>query len=165
MTEPAASAPVREPSARLPLRWGDHATRLWAGTWLIVGGGVSIAGSNTEALWVLAMGTVAHVAGWCILPSAGWRRVLGVGPSTLTMWLLLAGPRFVIVLVAPYLLWLCVRHRSALSALTAIPVAAVALLVGDLFGQDYTRMLPALAIVGTTMVAGAWAARFIGRRR
>lgn len=160
--EPAAGL---EPSARLPLRWGDHATRLWAGIWLIVGGGVSIAGSNTEALWVLAMGTVAHVAGWCILPSAGWRRAIGVGPSTLTMWLLLAGPRFVIVLVVPYLLWLCVRHRSALSTLTAIPVAVAALGMGDVFGQDYTRMLPALAIVGVTMATGAWAARLIGRRR
>jgi hypothetical protein len=160
---PARTA--RRPATLPPLRWGDAATRLWAGSWLIVGGGVAIAGSNTEALWVLAIGTLAHVAGWCILPAAGWRRTVAVAPATLTMWLLLAGPRFVIVLVVPYLLWLLVRHRSALSALTALPVAAVALLVGDAAGLDYARMLPTLAIVGVTMVAGAWAARLVDRRR
>ncbi|MCS0498713.1 hypothetical protein [Protaetiibacter mangrovi] len=156
--------PWREPTSLLPLRWGDHATRLWAGSWLVVGGGVSIAGSNTEALWVLAMGTAAHVVGWCILPSAGWRRVVAVAPATLTMWLLLAGPRFLVVLALPYLLWLLVRHRPRLASLTGIGVAAVALLVGDAVGQDYSRMLPALAVVGATMVGGAWVARLIARR-
>lgn len=153
------------PASLPPLRWGDAATRLWAGTWLIVGGGVAIAGSNTEALWVLTLGTIAHAAGWCILPSAGWRRAVAVAPATLTMWLLLAGPRFVIVLVVPYLLWLLVRHRSALGALTALPVAAAAILVGDVAGLDYTRMLPALAVVGVTMLACAWGAGLLARRR
>lgn len=153
------------PTSLPPLRWGDVPTRLWAGAWLLLGGGVAIAGSNTEALWVLAIGTVAHAAGWCLLPSAGWRRTVAVGPATLTMWLLLAGPRFVIVLVVPYLLWLLVRHRSALAALTAVPVAMVALLVGDAFGQDYTRMLTALGIVGVAMLAAGWLAQLIDRRR
>lgn len=153
------------PTSLPPLRWGDVPTRLWAGAWLLVGGGAAIAGSNTEALWVLAIGTVAHAAGWCLLPSAGWRRTVAVGPATLTMWLLLAGPRFVIVLVVPYLLWLLVRHRSTLAALTAVPVAMVALLVGDAFGQDYTRMLTALGIVGVAMLAAGWLAQLIDRRR
>ena len=153
------------PTPRLPLRWGDRATRLWAGAWLIAGGGIAIAGSNTEALWVLALGTLAHAAGWCILPADGWRRAVAVAPSTLAMWLLLAGPRFVIVLVAPYLLWLLVRHRTPLAVLTAIPVAVVALLVGDAFGQDYSRMLLALAIVIAVCAACATLARVVSRRR
>lgn len=153
------------PASLPPLRWGDVPTRLWMGVWLIVGGGVAIAGSNTEALWVLAIGTLAHAAGWCLLPSAGWRRTVAVAPATLTMWLLLAGPRFVIVLVAPYLLWLLVRHRSALAALTVVPVAVLALLVGNAFGQDYSRMLAALGIVGLGMVAAGWLAQLIDRHR
>ncbi len=153
------------PTSLPPLRWGDVPTGLWAGAWLLVGGGAAVAGSNTEALGVVAVGTVAHAAGWCLLPSAGWRRTVAVGPATLTMWLLLAGPRFVIVLVVPYLLWLLVRHRSALAALTAVPVAMVALLVGDAFGQDYTRMLTALGIVGVAMLAAGWLAQLIDRRR
>jgi hypothetical protein len=52
------------PTSLPPLRWGDVPTRLWAGAWLLVGGGAAIAGSNTEALWVLAIGTVAVAAGW-----------------------------------------------------------------------------------------------------
>lgn len=153
------------PTPTLPLRWGDAPTRWWTGGWLLVGGGIAIAGSNTEALWVLAIGTLAHLAGWCVLPAAGWRRTVAAGPATLTMWLLLTGPRFVFVLVVPYLLWLLVRDRSALAALTAVPVAAVALLVGDAFGQDYSRMLTALGVVGFAMIAGDWLAGLIDRRR
>ena len=153
------------PTSLPPLRWGDAPTRGWIGGWLLVGGGIAIAGSNTEALWVLALGTLAHLAGWCVLPAAGWRRTVAAGPATLTMWLLLTGPRFVFVLVVPYLLWLLVRNRSALAALTAVPVAAVALLVGDAFGQDYSRMLTALGVVGVAMVAAGWLARLIDRRR
>ncbi|TXK19227.1 hypothetical protein [Homoserinibacter sp. GY 40078] len=151
----------RIPLSSLPLRWGDAPTRWWAGIWLIIGGGLAIAGANTFALWILPMGSAAHVAGWCILPCAGWRRTLAVAPSLLTMWLLLTGPRFLIVLVVPYLCWLLVRHRPAVTALTGIIVAVVAWVVGDLLGDDYSRMLPALAIVLATMTAASILARLI----
>jgi hypothetical protein len=41
----------------------------------------------------------------------------------------------------------------------------VALLVGDAFGQDYTRMLTALGIVGVAMLAAGWLAQLIDRHR
>lgn len=148
----------------MPLRWGDAATRVWAGVWLIVGGGMAIAGSNTDALWVLAIGTIAHIAGWCVLPSDGWRRTLAVGPATLSMWLLLTGPRFIFVLVVPYLLWLLVRHRRGLSALTAIPVAVVAVLVGNMLWREDSGMLLALAIVAVAIVAADRLALLFERR-
>lgn len=152
-------------ASALPLRWGDAATRLWAGVWLIVGGGVAIAGSNHNTLWLLGIGTGAHVAGWCILPAAGWRRTVAIGPATLTMWLLLTGPRFLFVLVVPYLLWLLVRHRPPRAVITAVPVAMVAVLVGNAFGQDYARMLPALAAVVAVIVVADRAARLLDPRR
>jgi len=158
---PRTPASARE----LPLRWGDHATRLWLGGWLLLGGGMAIAGSQTDSLWVLTIGTIAHVAGWCVLPAAGWRRTLAVAPGTLAMWLLLTGPRFLIVLVLPYLLWLLVRHRAPLALVTAVPVVVTAVLVGNVVGQDYSRMLPALAIVGATMAVCAWAAAGLDRVR
>lgn len=161
MTSPA---PHHGSTAALPLHWGHRTTRLWAGGWLILGGGLAIAGSNTFALWLLALGTAASIVGWAILPAAGWRRTLAVGPATFAMWLLLTGPRFVMVLAIPYLCWLLVRHRAGLSALTVIPVIAVAIGVGNAFGQDYSRMLPALGIVGAAMVGSAWLARLIPRR-
>lgn len=147
------------------LSWGDAATRLWAGGWLIVGGGTAIAGSNTESLWLLTLGTIAHVTGWCILPAAGWRRTLAVGPATLAMWLLLTGPRFAVVLVVPYLLWLLVRHRPPVSVVSAAPVVVVAIAAGDVAGLDYTRMLPTLGVVTVTMAVCAWGVALLTRRQ
>lgn len=155
----------REPTRDLPLRFGDYPTRLWAAGWLIVGGGLGIAGSNTVTLWLLGIATAAEVIGWCLLPSDGWRRTLAVPLGTLTMWLLLTGPRFVVVLVIPYLLWLLVRHRPPVTAVTAIPVVVAAVLVGNAFGHDMSRMPLALAIVGAVMLACGWAARLIARYR
>ncbi|QEO09300.1 hypothetical protein [Protaetiibacter larvae] len=164
MAPVSAPTPWREPTAALPLRWGDAATRWWSGVWLAGGGGLAIAGSNTYALWVLAIGVAAHLIGWCILPSAGWRRAVAVAPSLLAMFLLLSGPRFVIVLAIPYLCWLLVRHRPALAALTVVPVVVAALLVGDATADDPRRMLSALAVVVAVMVASAWLARLIAMR-
>ncbi len=153
----------REPTSLLTLRFGDASLRLWAGVWWIVGGGLAIAGSNTFSLWVLGLGTLFSVAGWCVLPSAGWRRTVAVGPAVFAMWLLLTGPRFVVVLVIPYLCWLLVRHRPPLTGVTAIPVVVMAILVGNVFGGDYSRMPEALLVVGVTMVVSAWAASLIAR--
>ena len=96
----AASLPYRprEPTALIPLRWGTYRERYLGGLWLIIGGGVAIAGSDTYVLLLLLAGTVAHAVGWCILPSAGWRRLVVVFPSTLAMWLLLPGPQYLVVL-------------------------------------------------------------------
>src|SRR5690606_33054320 len=91
MTPPPA-APEPTPLATVPLRWGDAASRWWAGCWLIVGGATLIAGSNEVALWALALGTSAHLAGWVVLPVAGWRRLLALPLSCLASYLLLAGP-------------------------------------------------------------------------
>ena len=113
---------------------------------------------------MLGLGTLFSVLGWCALPSAGWRRTVAVGPGVFAMWLLLTGPRFVIVLVIPYLCWLLVRHRPAITSLTAIPVAVMAVLVGNVYGGDYSRMPEALLVVGATMVVSAWAAALIARR-
>jgi hypothetical protein len=148
----------------LPLRWGTHGTRLWGGLWLIIGGGAAIAGSDTYVLLLLLAGSVASVVGWCILPAAGWRRVLAVGPATLAMWLLLPGPRYLVVLLIPYLAWLLVRHRPPLAWLTAIPVLAGALVLGQLYSA-YEDMLAAAAFEFAIMVGSAWAARLIAARR
>lgn len=147
-----------EPTHLLPLRWGDASTRWWAGGWLIVGGGTVIAGSNDVALWALAMGAAAHGVGWMIVPSAGWRRMLALPLSMLASFLLLAGPRFTFVIVIPYLCWLIARHRPVLTWLTALPVLAVTLITGDLYQHDYTRMLPALAIIMVAIVLSLWLA-------
>ncbi len=165
MSAPSSSRPPRrEPTALLPLRWGGYRERYLGGLCLIVGGGVAIAGSDTFALWLLWIGTIAHIAGWCILPSAGWRRLVVVLPSTISMWLLLPGPRYLVVLVIPYLGWLLVRHRPALAYPTAIFVLAGAILLGQVF-SEYRDMLEVLAIAFVIMVASAWVARAVALRK
>jgi len=165
MSAPTSSRPLRrEPTALLPLRWGGYRERYLGGLGLIVGGGVAIAGSDTFALWLLWIGTIAHIAGWCILPSAGWRRLIVVLPSTISMWLLLPGPRYLVVLVIPYLGWLLVRHRPALAYPTAIFVLAGAILLGQVY-SEYRDMLEVLAITLVIMVASAWVARAIALRK
>ncbi len=154
----------REPTSLLPLRWGGYRGRLALGLWLIVSGGVAIAGSNTNVLWLLTLGTGAHIVGWCILPSAGWRRITVVLPSTIAAWLLLSGPRFLVGLVVPYLGWLLVRHRPLVAYPTAILVLAGAIVLGELL-KDYRGMLLALGIEFAVMVAAAWVARLLARGR
>lgn len=152
-----------EPTALLRLRWGGYRTRLLGGLLLIVSGGVAIAGGSAYspfAQFLLAAGTAAHVAGWSILPAAGWRRVWALAPSTLAMWFLLTGPGWLAILLLPYLGWMLVRHRPLASYLTALFVLAAAVMVAAPF-PEYRGMLPALGIVSAVGVTSAWAARAV----
>jgi hypothetical protein len=164
MADGAAASDWREPTALLPLRWGDYRSRLLGGLALAVAGGVAIAGGGAItpfANLLLVAGTVAHVAGWAVLPATGWRRVWALIPSIVVMWALLAGPRWLWVLVVPYLGWLLVRHRPWASLPTALVVLAAAVIAGRLFGAEYAGMLPALGGVAATGVLAAWAARAV----
>lgn len=164
---PAPSAGSwREPTSLLPLRWGWYRERLLLGAVLIVGGGVAIAGSNTWSLWLLALGTGAYLAGWSILPSAGWRRVVVLFPVTTAAWLLLTGPRFIGVIVIPFLAWLLVRHRPPRSYPTVLFVIATAIVIGRVFVtpeglSQYEYMSLALGIAIAVIVLSAWAARLL----
>jgi hypothetical protein len=94
------------------------------------------------------------------MPSDGWRRLVVVLPSTISMWLLLPGPRYLVVLVIPYLAWLLVRHRRGLAYPTAIVVLGGAILLGQAF-SEYRDMLEVLGIEFAVMVGAAWVARAI----
>ena len=152
-----------EPTSLVPLRWGAYRSRLLGGLLLIVSGGLAIAGGSAYspfAQFLLAAGTVAHVTGWSVLPSAGWRRVWALVPSTLAMWFLLTGPGWLSILLLPYVGWLLVRHRPVSAYLTAIFVLAAATMVARPF-PEYSGMLPALGIVAAVMVVSAWVARAV----
>lgn len=152
-----------EPTALLPLRWGRYGDRLgWAAV-LIVGGTIALAGADTFQLLILLVGTVACMTGWGILPADGWRRLVAAVPATLCGWLLLGGPRFVGVLVVPYLCWLLGRHRPPLAWLTALLPIASSVLVAQTV-TEYRGMLLALAIQGAVSVLAAWTARVVAAR-
>jgi len=152
-----------EPTSLVPLRWGGYRSRVLGGLLLIVAGGLAIAGGSASspfAQFLLAAGSAAHVVGWSVLPSAGWRRVWALIPSTLAMWFLLTGPGWLWILLLPYLGWLLVRHRPIAAYATAIFVLAAATMVAGPF-PEYSGMLAALGIVAAVMVISAWVARAV----
>jgi hypothetical protein len=163
MPETAEPFRWREPTTNLRLRWGGYRTRMLGGVLLIVAGGLAVAGgaaSSPFAHFLLYAGSIAHIAGWSVLPSAGWRRVWALVPSTTVMWALLAGPGWLWILVLPYLGWLLVRHRPLAAYPTLLFVIAGAVLVAPLF-PSYDLMLPALGTMATIMVLSALAARAV----
>ena len=149
-----------EPTRALTLRWGHYTDRYLIGLVLIVGGGIQLQGSNTWTLPLLLIGTVAHATGWSIMPARGWRRLLAVVPATAQIWILLTGPQSVWTLVIPYLCWLLVRHRPARSYVTVLFPLANGVILPQFF-QEYSGMLPALAISMVVFVASAWTARML----
>lgn len=154
----------RDPTTAIRLRWGHHPTRLLGAVTLLVSGGVAIAGGSPFATWLLAAGTVAHVAGWAIMPSSGWRRVLAIPASTGAMWFLLTGPRWLWILVLPYAAWLLARHRP----ISAYPTIAFVLAGGVIIARlepGYSDMPAALAAQGAVIVLSAWGARALHATR
>ncbi len=162
-TEGPAPFRWREPTSLLRLRWGRHRTRLLGGLLLIVAGGTAIAGGGATtpfAAALLYLGSIAHIVGWSVLPSAGWRRVWALIPSTFAMWFMLTGPGWLAILVLPYAGWLLVRHRPIASYPTILFVLAGAVIVARLF-PSYASMLPALGIMAGVMMLSALAARAV----
>lgn len=152
-----------EPTRSLPLRWGTYRDRHIGGLILIVSGAICLQGGNSQFGMPMALGTLAHVVGWWILPSAGWRRIWAVGPSLAVTWILLAGPAVVGLLFIPLIAWLLVRHRPPITLLLALVVLAVGAALRGVFGE-YSGMLPALAIMGVLLGACSWLAWVIARR-
>lgn len=153
----------REPTRRIPLRWGTWAGRSWGGLWLIVGGGAAIAGSsaaNAFTVLLAGLGVTAHLLGWSILPTKGWRRVLAAFPSTFAMAALLPGPRYLTVLVIPLLAWFLVRHRPLRVYPMAAFVVATGIVLIRLF-PDYSGMLVASTVALFVAIGAAWAARAV----
>lgn len=150
----------REPTSLLPLHWGTYRGRYLAGLTLIVGGGIHVLGSNVWTLPFLLIGTLAHAVGWAILPARGWRRIVAVGPSIATIWILLAGPQALWVITLSFAGWLLVRHRPGRSYLTVLFPLATGIALAQ-YLKELSGMPLALAIAMTVVVASAWAARLI----
>ena len=153
-----------EPTRALPLRWGDYRLRYLSGLALIISGAIAIQGASAYVGYPLAIGTLAHVVGWWIMPAAGWRRIWVVLPSLLSVIILLMGPAAVGLLSVPLVGWLLVRHRPPATMLLAVPVLVIGLLLREVWAE-YDRMLPALAVMAALVVASAWCARLAAASR
>jgi len=150
----------REPASLLPLHWGHYADRYVFGIVLVVGGAIQLQGSNTFTLNFLLIGMAAHITGWAILPSRGWRRIVVIVPATAQIWLLLTGPLSVWMFAIPFTCWLVVRHRPWRSYPTiALPIAHGIVLPH--FFTEYSAMPQAISISMAVLVGSAWIARAI----
>ncbi len=153
-------APVltQEPTTTIPLRWGTHRGRYVAGLACILVGGLLLVLTNSYFLVALLLGSILHIAGWLLLPAAGWRRIAVAGPSVVAMCALLAGPTMMPLLALPLLGWLVVRHRPAIAAVAAVPPIASGLLLGQLL-HGYPDQGLAVTVSAVVLVASAWIAR------
>lgn len=154
----------QEPTSLLPLRWGTYRGRYLAGLGLIVSGLIALQGGSAYFGLPLALGTLAHVTGWWILPAAGWRRIWAVGPSLIVVFVLLIGPAGVGLLSISLACWLLVRHRPAATFLLTLPVLGIGIVLRE-YLYEYSGMLPALAIMAVAIVACAWLAYLFARTR
>lgn len=153
-----------EPTTLLPLRWGTYRFRYVAGLALIVSGAIGLQAASAYVGYPLALGSLAHVIGWWIMPAGGRRRIWVALPSVLCCIILLMGPAAVGLLAVPVVGWLVVRHRPALTLLFAVPVLVIGALLRQVYAE-YSGMLPALAIMGVVIVACAWGARLAAASR
>jgi hypothetical protein len=149
---------TQEPTTTLPLRWGTYRGRYAAGLACILVGGLLLVLTNTYFLVALLLGSALHLAGWFLLPAAGWRRILAGGPSVVAMCALLAGPTMMPMFVLSLLCWLVVRHRPAVSLLAALLPLGSGLLLGELL-NGYPDQGLALTVSVLVLVASAWAGR------
>lgn len=151
-----------EPNARLPLRWGAYLDRYVLGIAFIVGGGLGLQGANPRVLPLLLAGTIMHAAGWAVLPSPGWRRVIAAALGTATIWLLLMGPTAVGALALPFAGWMLVRQRPWRAWVGILFPIAYGIAVPQ-FVHEYRYQPIALGVGIAVLVGSAWLARGIAR--
>jgi hypothetical protein len=147
------------------LRWGRADDRVGMGAVLTIAGAVAVVGSTVYVPWLAILGTLAHVAGWTLLPAPGARRVIAAILSTVAVWVLLIGPRASAVAAVCAVCWMLARRRPPLAWLTALLPLAAGVAVGLLLPPGMEAMLPALGVMTAAVVAAAWLAAWIDRRR
>ena len=153
-----------EPTRRLTLRFGTYLGRYLAGLTYIAAGTVILLSSNTYTIGFLLLGTVAHVAGWFLLPATGARRLIAFGPSLIAIFLLLTGPQILFVMAVVLFGWLLVRERPLRSYLVLVfPIFSGVILA---YSFDSNQGEPvAFAIECVVVAASAWLARFLATTR
>lgn len=163
-TSPARNDPEgdgwREPAARIPLRWGGYLGRYLAALTLILAGGLLVQATSAYATYLLVIGLAAHLLGWWILPSRGWRRLWASLLSAFVLVLLLTGGPSSAALVIPLAGWLFARERPARSYIVLVAPVAAGIVLGQAFPQ-YGYGAIVTAIAGVVLVGSAWLARLL----
>jgi hypothetical protein len=157
-------AAFTEPTRRHTLRWGTYLGRYLAGLAYIAAGTVILLSSNTYALGFLLLGTIAHVAGWFLLPATGARRLIAFGPSLIAIFLMLTGPQILFVMAAVLFGWLLVRERPLRSYVVLIFPIFSGVIMAYSFHSNQDEPV-AFGIECVVVGASAWLARFLDATR
>ena len=153
---------VREPTRRYRLRWGSYSGRYLGAIALLVSSAVAIPSGNTYAYFQIIAGVLVYLVGWLVLPGRILRRLGMLFPALLGVLALLAGPHWLPLLALPFLAWLYVRERSAMSYLAVLPLLAVTVALASRFSQ-FDVMLPAYGAAALAFVGCAWLARTLSQ--
>jgi hypothetical protein len=152
-----------EPTARLPLTWGDYQGRVVVGVALLIVGAALVAQTTVYTIGLGLLGSGLHLAGWVVQPARGRTRALVALPSMLACWTTISGPKAMWLLAFCLAGWLAVRERPPRSYATlALPLG-----VGLTLAAAYSHVAdkrPAFLFVLAGVVAGAWLARQLALR-
>ena len=153
----------QEPTAQLPLRWGNYRGRCAGAIALILTGALVLQAGSVYADYLIVLGAGAHVTGWLIMPSRGALRAAVAVPSVLLVGALLLGSVAAVLLVGPLAFWLLLRQRPGASYLAILlPVTS-----GLVLAQLYPQYGDGAIVVGVSLlviVGSAWIARWIAVR-
>lgn len=152
-----------EPTAQLPLRWGNYRFRYAGAIALIVGGAVVLQAGSVYADYLIVLGVGAHIAGWLILPARGASRAAVAVPSGLFVGALLLGSVAAVLLVGPLAFWLLLRQRPGASYLATLLPVASGLVLAQLYPQ-YGDGGIVVSVSLVVIVGSAWIARWIAVR-
>lgn len=156
------SQSVTERSAGLSLRWGTYRLRLWLGIALVFIGAIFVLFTSTYTLPALLIGIMTHIVGWCILPSAGWKRICAAIASTFVTMILLNGSSATVFLSFSLAGWFLVLGRPWQSYLAlAIPALSGLLLVR--WFTNYGNYPVLFGLMALILIASAWVGRLLAR--
>jgi hypothetical protein len=153
-------AKFSEPTRRLKLRWGTYTGRYLAGIMYIAAGTVILLSTNIYTIGFLLLGTLAHTAGWFMLPATGPRRLWAFWPSLVASFLLLTGPQILFVMAATLFGWLLVRERPLRSYIVLLfPIASGVIMAYSFHANIYEPLAFGIEVV--IVVGSAWLARLL----
>jgi hypothetical protein len=159
----ARTALAPEPTARLPLRWGDYQGRMTVGVGLLVVGAALVAQTTVYTIGLGLLGSALHLAGWAVQPARGRTRALVALPSMLACWTTISGPQAMWVLALCLAAWFAVRERPLRCYVLLVLPLGVGLTLAATYSHAADKR-PAFLLVLAGVVAGAWLARRLALR-
>jgi hypothetical protein len=159
----ARRRPAPEPTARIPLAWGEYQGRMVVGVGLLIGGAALVAQTTVYTIGLGLLGSALHVAGWAVQPARGGTRALVALPCMLACWATISGPQTMWLLALCLASWLAVRERPPLAYLTLLLPIGVGLGAAAAFSHAADKR-PAFLLVLGSVLGGAWLARQLALR-